>query len=220
MKHKKIYTITIILLLGFIGYLILKQANGQSWSQSVVQLSVSSTLTELADKNEQVLLKLTSKCECRKKQVLLIVKKDTSILVVLDDQATGIRKKLLTQPADDFNKRVLTCDMYNVLRRGEKQKVLGYSLYGKNNMFYAPLNQTAKTAKQLYKDWTMRVYYDNSIDTSVICQVECAADDNGLFLDVVDFCNVSEMYMTYTDFLAGKSAAFNGAFMHAMTWRW
>jgi hypothetical protein len=210
MKSSIFYNFVLIILTGFLSY--------QMLNDFIQQESIDPNALD-DDWQEQVLLNLTSKCECHKKEVVLVVKKSNTIVVYLENQIDKTRNVLLNEPINQFKNRQFTCDMYKVLRRGEKQNVLGYSLFGKNKKFYEPLNETAKTVKQLYKDWTMRVYYDNSINKSVICQVECATDDNGSLLNVADFCNVNEIYMTFTDYVEGRRRAVLKS-MDATMWRW
>lgn len=111
-----------------------------------------------------------------------------------------------------------TCDMFNVLRRGLKQKVIGFSLYGKNKKYYnllkglysihvhlkayscsimiwtiICLTDISRLSKKMYPDWIVRVYHDNSIAAETKCEIECLRDDSGDLIDNVDFCNVEYM---------------------------
>jgi hypothetical protein len=206
MKTANLY-LTVLALAGFLGYLAFYK-NIKSQVKNLVELY-----------DETLLLTLTSKCHCRSNQEILITKLANQINVYLLDKSTNIKQKLLTQSEPEFANRVFTCDMYNVLRRGENQRVLGYSLYGKKRSFYDPLKETAERVRNLYQNWTMRVYYDDTIDKSVICQVECASDENtGVLYDTADFCFIKEMYLTFTDYVNKKSL--NASYMHAMKWRW
>ena len=99
--------------------------------------------------------------------------------------------------------------MYNSLRRGPHNKVLSFSLYGKHRLFYEPIKELTKIVKKQYPTWTIRINHDNSIDPSVICEMEC----HGNF-DNLDFCNVNNLPV---DLHSSWDA---GQYMHGMTWRW
>ena len=59
----------------------------------------------------------------------------------------------------------------------------------------------------------MRVYFDDTVDSSNICPIECLKSGSGIFFDNVDFCNANRLprhlYETW-----------NASYMHAMMWRW
>jgi hypothetical protein len=46
-------------------------------------------------------------------------------------------------------------------------------------------------AKRLYPEWIIRIFHDNSIDTSIICQIECDMSRNSN--SRVDFCNIEQL---------------------------
>jgi hypothetical protein len=108
--------------------------------------------------------------------------------------------------------------MYNVLRRGKHQKVIGYSLYGKNKFYYDKLKNLTKQINQFYPGWIMRVYYDDSIDQSIICEIECARksdEPNAELIDNVDFCNVNRLRLKLNE-----DVEVNANYTHKMKWRW
>ena len=79
---------------------------------------------------------LKSKCYCKNDLMLRIYENYTEVYSDKD----GINlKHLYNMTNDEFKYSNFTCDMYNSLRRGKSQKVIGYSLYGKNNFYYAPV---------------------------------------------------------------------------------
>jgi hypothetical protein len=127
-------------------------------------------------------------------------------------------EKLYSLTKEEYRKSILTCDTYNVLRRGKHQKVIGYSLYGKNKFYYDKLKDLTKQISQLYPGWTMRVYYDDSIDQSIICEIECARkseEPNAELIDNVDFCNVNRLRMKLNE-----DVELNANYTHKMKWRW
>ena len=106
-----------------------------------------------------------------------------------------------------------TCDLDKVLTHGPRKKVLGYTYYGKNKGYIELIGLIAKQAKRLYPDWVIRIYYDSSIDKTVICNYECKHDN-------VYFCNVNRMpYKNETGIDFFTSIVLNDlAFIHGMMW--
>jgi hypothetical protein len=95
------------------------------------------------------------------------------------------------------------------MRRGNHQKVIGYSIYGKDPLYYKYLELIARTAKKYYPDWTIRFYHDDSINKSIICELECLKNKDS-YLDNVDFCNVNEIPLVNWD----------ANFIIQRFWRW
>lgn len=119
---------------------------------------------------------------------------------------------------EQANELSFTCDAYNVLKRGFKQKVISYSLFGTGRNYYDKLKSLAKQVEKFYPGWIIRVYYDQSIDKSIICQVECEKDENGELLDNADFCNVNKISLKLNK--SEKSSILNGAYLDGTKWRW
>ena len=163
--------------------------------------------------------KYNSLCNCRRDTIYL-EKTDTEYLVSTsygksNENDTSIKFLKYKIPTQKFENSIFLCDMFNVLRRGLNLKVLSYSLYGQNRFYYDNIFEIARLAKKHYPDWIVRIYYDESIDKSIICEIECLKYKNNfnLFLDNVDFCNVEKLpYDT--------SKLWNANYMHGMTWRW
>ena len=179
-------------------------------------------LEEKSNTFTTIILESRSSCDCRKDKYLVIHKyKAHSIIHTKNEQS-----KELTYLYGLTNKEladsVFTCDLYNSLRRGKSQKVISYSLYNKYNAFYYDkIKVNAQQMKKVYPEWRMRVYHDNSIDKSIICQIECQKDEKGDYLDVADFCDISNVELK-VDFLneTGSKSILNGDYIHAMVWRW
>jgi hypothetical protein len=106
-----------------------------------------------------------------------------------------------------------TCGLQNLLKRGQKQKVMAYSLYGLDQRYYEKLKTISRQIKYFYPDWVMRVYHDDSIDQNIACEMQCSMHDSN-----VDFCNVNQLYMSKDDYLAEKP--FDVGYLHGMMWRW
>jgi hypothetical protein len=116
---------------------------------------------------------------------------------------------------DEFESSRLTCSLFDSLRRGPNQKVIAYSLYGNEKHFFEKLKQLASKISKEFPGWTMRVYYDDqTVDPSVICQIECAKREaSDQYLDNADLCNINKIpYDLESTWSAG--------YMHGMMWRW
>ena len=100
-----------------------------------------------------------------------------------------------------------------MLRRGPNQKIIGISLYGLDNRYYDSIKLIAKRATKFYPDWIIRIYYDDTINFSIICDLECLQSD-GKFLDNIDFCYSNEIPNGLL------SNTWSANYMHKMTWRW
>lgn len=97
-------------------------------------------------------------------------------------------------------------------------KVIGFSLFGKDRLYYDYLDANVYRAAELLPDWTIRVYHDNSIDKSVICEKQCLEHKTTKILenqyyDNIDFCDVEKIPHTFHN-------TWNGIYMLPMSWRW
>ena len=138
------------------------------------------------NKNNVIFKELKSECECRRNEKITL--KQTDSYTEIDIQNTDVNYDV----ENDYLENI-TCDLYNVLRRGKKQKVIGFSLYGKNKLYYRFLNDISKRVQQMYPGWIIRVHHDSSIEQETKCELECLRDVKGNFIDNVDFCNVEYM---------------------------
>ena len=60
----------------------------------------------------------------------------------------------------------------------------------------------------------IRIYYDKSINSSIICELECLKDEkSGKFMDIIDFCNINEIPF------GNPNNTWNAQYMHSMKWR-
>ena len=73
-----------------------------------------------------------------------------------------------------------------MLTHGPNKKVMGFTLYGKNLGYSSLFDLIAQQAKILFPDWIIRIYYDDTIDKSVICNLECK-------YDTIYFCHVNKI---------------------------
>ena len=151
------------------------------------------------------------KCSCKKEKLFIKSEGKNFILQKqLDNQNTliGIERDTLVNAK---------CDLYNVLRRGENQKVIGYSLYGQNSRYYKHIETLVRLNSEIYPDWIMRIYYDNSIDKSIICQLECMKNDKDEYFNNIDFCYLNSIPYGLPDLVKTK---WNASYMHLMMTRW
>lgn len=104
---------------------------------------------------------------------------------------------------NDLNFTIQSCSDYHSLINGPSQKIIAYSLYGKNRKYYKNFENLARQVKKFYgTDWKIRIYHDNSIDESIICKYECE------YANLVQFCSINELrFFNFSDY--------NG-----MYWRW
>jgi hypothetical protein len=158
-----------------------------------------------------------SPCHCKNRLDILLEKYDDDYLISESDSVTGKKRYLYSISEKEFENLNLTCDLYNVLRRGRSQKVIGFSLYGNNPFYYKKLVNLTKMIKDFYPGWLMRVYFDNSINKSIICDIECQQDADGL-IDNAEFCFIEKMNLKLDNFKSENDLNFS--YIHKSKWRW
>jgi hypothetical protein len=135
-------------------------------------------------------LVLESKCPCRVEKIK--VRKN----VLTDEYEVWLNDNriLYSLTSKQFDSWNVTCDLYNVLRRGPNQRVVSFSLYGKADRYYRFLDPLVAAVATKYPGWVMRVYYDQSIDQKKMCEIECFTESKTQrFLDNADFCNANNL---------------------------
>ena len=152
-------------------------------------------------------LELKSNCECRKERIFVEELSDKYRVWV------GGKKKKKSYETN-VKLESITCDLFNVFRRGPEQKVVAVSLYGTNNRYYKSLKYISKQVAEHYPDWVMRIYYDKSILKSIICEIECLKDENEKLLDNVDFCYINNIPNGLPE------NTWSSDYTHGMKWRW
>jgi hypothetical protein len=160
-------------------------------------------------------IEFKSHCECRDEKIRLVKydKFNYTVVSIKDGKET----KMYSMPVDEYEKSRLTCDIFNSLRRGKNMKVHAYSLFGpRKGFYYDRFIGNSKNLTKLYPGWIIRVLHDDSIDKSIICEIECAKDDNGKFLDNTDFCDVTRM----PESTVNESSVWSAFYMHPMKYRW
>ena len=106
---------------------------------------------------------------------LLVLSNIQVTLVVLEKRHPApnenIDRNLFNMSYDDFSESNITCNLYSQFKRGKSQQVIGYSLYGQKRLYYDKLKNLTSQLKKLYPDWSMRIYYDDSINKSIIASI-------------------------------------------------
>lgn len=161
-------------------------------------------------------MKFTSKCKCRQNETVTMMKTPRYYVFEVDDSSKqpNTLKKRYTISHAEFESSILMCDLYNSLRRGPKQRVISFALYGRDLSYYFHLKELAETVRKRYPGWLVRVYFDHTIDEEFICETECLTYFNENtksveYLDIVDFCDIEQLpYDTIK--------VFNYSYMHGM----
>lgn len=204
----KSYFSEVLLFVSFFYFFVF--LNLKNYHSSIFQFKKSNYIEPfnkfLLKKLSQNKIRFESKCRCRSD---ILIEKQNSYYTIISKNISYI----LT--VDEIDNAIFTCDYYNSLRRNKNQKVLSYSLYGKNKRYYNLLKNLSLTIKRKYQGWIMRIYYDNSIDKSFICELECLKDEKNVLLDNVDFCNVQKLPIGNLN-----KETWSVSNLHAMMWRW
>jgi hypothetical protein len=175
--------------------------------------------------------KFSSKCECTKHNQIIIFKNsafDYYFHVNLTNKLNGLSQHLYRLSNKEIKNFKITCDPYKVLRRGKSQKVISYSLYGKNPIYYNKLRKLTQSIKEKYPEWIIRIYYDHSINQSIICEIECQKNQKSIYssyIDNIDFCNAEKISLNLKDYYfyqykEAQRISINLSYIHSMKWRW
>ncbi|CAF0827250.1 unnamed protein product [Brachionus calyciflorus] len=151
------------------------------------------------NKNDIIIKVLRHDCDCfRDEFVDLLSNVNKEYFVSQNQKSYSINPKNL----------FLTCDLYRSLKRGPNQKIISYSLYGKDNRYYNLIPNLTQKVKEFFPDYVMRIYHDNSIDESIKCDLECKNSH-------VEFCNINNLPLNSENF----DKEFNLNYIHSMKWR-
>jgi len=108
----------------------------------------------------------------------------------------------------------LMCNKFSSLNRGINQKIVSFSLYGKDPFYSSKLMNLTRLIKKYYPNWLMRIYHDDTIVDSVKCSIECQKDENDNLIDNSDFCHINKLPVSL---LNEKTWSVS---IHKMMWRW
>jgi hypothetical protein len=157
----------------------------------------------------------TSHCPCRNETIRLVKFDNQNYTVVKIKNNEEFFMYNIS--VAEMQKSRFTCDMFNTLRRGKGLKLQSFSLFGERKPFYYDkFINNSQMLGTLFPGWLMRVLHDDTIDRSIICEVECAKDDQGNYLNNVDFCDVTVMPENGLN----ASLVWSALYMHPMKYRW
>lgn len=131
---------------------------------------------------------LNPKCSCQSYQIVL--KREDSKYKVYSLSKNEYTHLYEISEAE-LDTSVLTCDNFSSIKRGRSQKVISYSLFGRNLKYYEHLDKIIQQAKAYFPDWIIRIYHDSSIKEEIICKYECETNKHGR--EFIDFCNVESL---------------------------
>jgi hypothetical protein len=152
---------------------------------------------------------LNSNCKCKNEEKLVIKKKNDRIRVYLGESL---------YPSQSFNHEQyynfkFTCNLYNEFRRGPKQKIFSYTLFGTNKKFYKKIKSIALKVGEYMPDWSIRIYHDDNYHMrDFLCGLECEFKN-------LDLCNVNELHLTWEKYLKNENFKVVDV-VHATMWRW
>lgn len=237
MLHKtQLQIFGLLLILGFFIYAILLFASyGSStklyFSSSFFPVNQAEEIKPVENVTQKYkaeypnqIIYFKSQCECKREEQIVLHKYKSHFVVKTYNSTQNSSKFLYKIKHNEFKRLNLTCGMYNSLRRGKSQKILGFSLYGNNTFFYEKLKVIVKQVSEIYAGWSIRIYHDNTIKKSIICEIECALEktkNKSRLFDNADFCNIendTHLMPIKLDFL--NISYTNFSYVHAMKWRW
>jgi len=129
-------------------------------------------------------------CECKRKNLVILTSLNKSHYKV--DQLSEKTKKILKTYFIEKRQKIM-CNKLSWLRRGNNQKIVSYSLYGKNPIYLSQLASLVRAIKKFYPDWLIRIYHDDTILKSIKCEIECLTDETGKIIDNSDFCDINKL---------------------------
>ena len=134
---------------------------------------------------------LDSDCICRADDTICLkidTNNDYNIIVnelTNQTQAYKMRKH-------DFENSYIACNPFSVLRRGQNQKVISYSILDEN-FDVQHLRNLITSAYEYFPGWTIRIYHNGTIHKSTQCEFECLKNSKtGNLYDNIDFCDLNE----------------------------
>jgi hypothetical protein len=152
-----------------------------------------------------------SECMCKQdnKIILKILNESHFEIIHMKKDSDKILKSYILKK---FQK--LACNKFGWLYRGAKQKIVSFSLYGKDPFYSSKLMNLTRLIKKYYPDWLIRVYHDETILDSLKCKIECQIDENNNLIDNSDFCNIEKLPASLVNDETWQVS------IHKMMWRW
>ena len=216
MEFIKFYIFLLLIVIFTIFYL-LSNSNDINSSMKINKISLDEQNNEISDKDIEELInnfksdfEFRSECECKKDEKIYVQIEESDVIVFLNEV------ELYRINKTDFFNMNFTCDLYHVFRRGLNQKVIGYTIFGTNPRYSRQVKKIVGLAKSFYPDWNLRIYYDHTINMSIICEIECLKE-NESYLNNADFCNVETLSFKFHDYIMNKTQNFSD--LHGRVWR-
>ena len=178
-----------------------KYSKEEALNKTTISTRTTTTTTTITAKYnlnmDKTRFLIESECICKEENniCLKLNSNDTYTISITQNRN---QSKQYVMDKEEFEYSNMTCDPFNVLRRGMHQKVISYSIYNDeneyNNFDKNHLISLMKSAKKYFPDWVIRIYHNGTISKSDICELECLADEktNTLF-DNVDFCDINRL---------------------------
>ena len=137
----------------------------------------------------------SNKCSCRANEHIKITENlpdnDSIVFNILKNNISTLSYSILRE---DLLNSGISCSPFKAFRRGPNLKVISYSIFGTNRIYYRYLKSIIKGAKEIYPGWTIRVFHDENLSEREICDLECFKnEENGEIFDNIDFCNIHAM---------------------------
>lgn len=234
LTYNKVILVIIILLIFEIYHLLRdRETIREKLNCRLNTITIKTDTSPKISKNKKIIKYLKPYCSCSDTNELISIEKkfdssklkDSSYYVLAsliqssNNKSQTKKTILVNESLDELKHEKITCDLYNVLKRGKNQRAISYSLYGTNKNYYERLDLVLEQIRVKYKNYTARVYYDKTVNETVRCYFECK------YRDVVDFCNVNRFSTSLIDQLEvdekTNTVVVNDdlSYMHKMMWR-
>jgi len=194
-KYSKYLIIAILLTLLYQYYHFTKIYNLKVKNSAYFNQSKS-----IVDLNE--VIQIHSKCLCQK-EIVYIQRKDENTYKIQVEN--GAHDEYILQYELDkkmFETSIITCDLYNALRRGPSQRILSYSFPDEKELTKSEKNHIKsiiEVSKNVLPKWTIRVYHRNTISQSAACELQCFKKYNAPF-DNIDFCDINKLPFNFHEY--------------------
>lgn len=164
------------------------------------------------DEDEHIIVEKLNPTEPMTNQTRLVV--NLAKYVSFWTRRVLTKTQLMETSLDELRKEEITCDMYNVLKRGRNQKVVSYSLYGNDPTYFKNFECISQIAKIRYTGFNVRIHYDKTMNDTFRCQLECKHPD------MIDFCDMNRFGVNMASQLEGDPRSLRDmSFMNKMMWR-
>jgi hypothetical protein len=197
-----------------ICYLILIRSSHLTLISSTSRYKIADNPNFEYKGNDTYLVSPRIKCSCQTNELIRINRpyagsNHYQVSLVNETEKTPIVTRLFNLSQFEFENWNTTCDLYSVFRRGNNQKVVAFSLFGRDEFYYNNLKKLTRQVRELYPGWILRIYYDSTVDQSVICDLQCEHES------IVEFCDAERLQFRINE----PNDLYNASLMHKMMWR-